>query len=157
MYIFDLDGTIADLTHRRHLVENGNKKWDEFYAACVDDTPIQPIINLITSLNNTCHSIAILSGRSDIVKKETEEWLLKFGVPYDRLYMRPHGKYTPDQILKKEMYERLKADWEKFMHKEYSNHNYEFTVDMVFDDRDRVVRMWREMGLICCQVAEGNF
>ena len=33
LYIFDLDGTLADISHRRHLVESAPKRWREFYAA----------------------------------------------------------------------------------------------------------------------------
>ena len=28
---------------------------------------------------------------------------------------------------------------------------------MVFDDRDRVVNMWRRNGVVCAQVAPGDF
>jgi hypothetical protein len=49
-YVFDLDGTLADCTHRRHLADAGD--WDGFFAACVDDVPIAPVIELLLRLWN---------------------------------------------------------------------------------------------------------
>ena len=33
-YVFDLDGTLADLTHCRRFVEREPKDWRSFFAAC---------------------------------------------------------------------------------------------------------------------------
>jgi hypothetical protein len=41
IYIFDLDGTIAHIDHRKHFIEGERKSWSRFYKACVDDTPTQ--------------------------------------------------------------------------------------------------------------------
>jgi hypothetical protein len=53
------------------------------------------------------------------------------------------GDYRADDIVKEEFLDRILAD--------------EYGTQRVFDDRDRVVTMWRRRGLVCCQVAEGNF
>ena len=42
LYIFDLDGTIADISHRRHIIESDTRdsgKWRRFYSACDRDAP----------------------------------------------------------------------------------------------------------------------
>jgi hypothetical protein len=69
--------------------------------------------------------------------------LEKHGIKAMALFMRKSGDYRKDSVVKKEIYERhIKED---------------FNVEFVLDDRDQVVKMWREQGLVCLQVAEGNF
>jgi len=142
--IFDLDGTLANIKHRRHLVENGKEEWDEFFKQCVYDTPNQDVVNIsrIFALNKKMN-IFILSGRSEIVYHDTMAWLGKHGVKFSILEMRKDGNKESDMTLKKKMIEQ---------------HN--LTPDntlCVFEDRDRLVKMWRELGFTCCQVAEGDF
>lgn len=148
LYIFDLDGTLALIHHRRHFVENRANRWDEFFAACVDDKPNIPVIETMTSLQNggMCE-IWIWSGRSDIVRNETMEWLADHTRQYwrhDEVKMRTHGNYTPDDVLKKHWYDTM------------SNVDKARLV-ATFDDRDRIVKMWRDLGVTCFQVAPGDF
>jgi len=139
--IVDLDGTLALIEHRRHLVSNGRHDWDEFYKRCVDDEPNWPVIVTIRSLYQNALGVLILSGRSEVVRKETEDWLLKYDVPYDGLVMRPVKDYTPDDELKKSWLDQIGVE----------------KVYCVFDDRQKVVDMWRQQGLTVFQVAKGNF
>lgn len=145
LYIFDLDGTLADLKHRRHFVDgtDGRKDWKSFHAACVDDKPIQPVIDTFARLSYEC-DCWIVSGRSDEVREQTEQWLSDHGVWYDRLLMRKAGDYTPDDVLK----ESWLLSWPEADRRR---------IVAVFDDRDRVVGMWRRHGLVCFQVAPGDF
>lgn len=139
--IFDLDGTLADITHRLHLVTNGNRRWNEFFAMCINDIPIESIVGLYDMVGTYSPKIGIIivSGRSDEVRKETEAWLEASEIYYEKLIMRPAGDYTPDHILKEQILDRLLAE----------GHEILFTVD----DRQRVVDMWRRRGITCLQVA----
>lgn len=139
--IFDLDGTLADIDHRLHFVQGDSKDWDAFYAACVDDTPKQNIIELLNCMNDAGHGIVISSGRSAQTLEATNQWLKKYGVVYDAIYMRPEGCYVPDQALKKAW-----LDEGKFGPKE--------NILFVVEDRDRMVQMWRGAGLTCLQVEQ---
>ncbi len=141
--VFDLDGTLALIDHRRHLISNGNRQWDEFYRACVDDLPNWPVIRFVELMAKNNLDVFIASGRSDLVLQETLEWLSKHGIEWDKLVMRKQGDSTPD--------DELKLSWlnDGTIPKE--------RVKIVFDDRDKVVKMWRGQGLTCLQVAEGNF
>jgi hypothetical protein len=138
-YVFDLDGTLADCTHRQHLAQAGD--WDAFFAACTDDKPIVPVIELLLRLwNNRSAKIEIWSGRSDIVRRQTEEWLCAQGIFGNLLTcMRTAGDKRPDDEVKLEFLRGCDAP------------------DIIFDDRDRVVQMWRREGLTCFQVANGSF
>lgn len=144
MYVFDLDGTLSLNEHRKHHLLKEPKNWDAFNADCIHDLPHVPIIRLAHLLAQN-HTIAILSGRGEIVKKETVEWLRKFKVPFQYLDMRKTGDYRDDCIIKLEMMETLKAQYPmKHVH-------------AVFDDRQKVVDMWRANGYACLQVAPGAF
>lgn len=160
LYIFDLDGTLALIDHRRHLVaDKKDQDWDAFYRACVDDKPNVPIINILNALiqedeyqEESDNDVYIFSGRSDLVRTETELWLYKntwysdvaFEGGEHLLKMRAHGDNTPDEILKRRWYEELtQAD--------------KYRLVCVFDDRQKVVDMWRSIGVTCLQVADGKF
>ena len=142
--IFDLDGTLALVDHRRHYVNKPNPDWDAFYRACVDDEPNKLIVELSQTLYVMGNYIEIWSGRSDIVRRETCRWLKKHDIRHSKLVMREEGDYTPDDELK-----------EKWMDQFFAGHIYRDL--LVFDDRDKVVAMWRRRGITCCQVAEGDF
>jgi len=139
--IFDLDGTLADIEHRRHLVSNGSHKWDEFYEECSNDKPIHAVIRMSQVLRNSFYRIVIFSGRSEIVRGKTEFWLHRNQIEYDELRMRPDKDYTPD--------DQLKERWLSEINKG--------EILCVFDDRQKVVDMWRRNGIQCFQVAEGKF
>lgn len=140
--IFDLDGTIADIGHRQHLVAGKKKKWRDFFAACIDDKPHEAVVAILRALY-PMFQIYIVSGRSDEVRGQTETWLKTNEVPYHRLIMRKQGDYTPDNQLKIGWVNEGRIDKERIL--------------CVFDDRDKVVRMWRDAGIACFQVAEGDF
>lgn len=170
LYIFDLDGTLADLTHRRPLVERpacphcGWKKacdhtkdgtrpawapnWDAFHAACVNDTPIQHTIDLVHALWGSGAEVRIWSGRMETVRVETIKWLhQETAIPISIIHslkMRPAGDHTPDDQLKESWLLALKPDERA-------------RLKVVFDDRTRVVEMWRRNGVPCYQVAPGDF
>lgn len=141
--IFDLDGTLADIGHRMPLVAGKRKQWNEFFLGCVDDKPIEPVIEMCNLLYRTGYRIRILSGRSAIVHTQTVEWLRQQGVHYHTLTMRPQDDRRPDHELKGIWLDALRAEEEDIL--------------CVFDDRASVVKMWRRRGLTCLQVAEGEY
>jgi len=141
--IFDLDGTLADLTHRLHFIKCDKPDWGGFFKACRDDKPIWPTINTLHYLLRSDVAISIVSGRSDIVKTETVAWINSVGIHPYNLYMRKEGDHRPDYQVKLEL---LK-----------NNPQWHSDSTVVFDDRTQVVNMWRKEGLTCYQVATGNF
>lgn len=151
MIIFDLDGTLTDCSHRQHLVHNLTRgvkpQWDEFFARCVDDKPVRPIIDIFRALVLEHKKILrIWSGRSSEVRQQTHDWLDRHVGVWNwnlMLRMRPEGNHTPD--------EQLKEQWLNIELGLGAN------IEMVFDDRDKVVAMWRRHGIICAQVAPGDF
>ena len=175
-YLFDIDGTLADGSHREHFIrpepkveeaakpkakrvkvtdmpdaeepkplkeEIVAKDWDAYFDACHLDSPIEAILTLARSLQDAGEVLVFVSGRSDIVRIKTQRWLAAQGLNYDNLYMRKAGDHRNDDVIKIEMLAEIRARG--------------FAPVMAFDDRNRVVKAWRDAGIPCAQVREGNF
>jgi len=149
--IFDLDGTLADITKRREMStkENGKIDWDIFFEPnnIWFDLPNEPVITMAQLLSEK-HRIVIFSGRSKATKDETKRWLKKFDVPFDVIKMRPTSnewKFMPD--------DELKQHWLDLLFKDEKKQD----ILCVFDDRQKVVDMWRRNGITCFQVDDGKF
>jgi len=145
--VVDLDGTIALNQHRYHYIypkDGGKPNWNSFFLACIDDAPNWAVIHSIAALRKADYKIHIMSARGMVAYEETIAWLSKYSVSYDALTMRDIDCYIPDEELKQSWLEQFYP-------------NYQESVLCVFDDRDKVVKMWRSLGLTCFQVAEGNF
>ena len=136
--IFDLDGTLANIDHRLHFINQKTKDWSGFSKACTADLPKKAVIQTAKALYQFGHPLWILSGRSALVEKETIAWLKQYDIPYNKLLMRPINNFTPDYVLK---YEWISA------------YNLKSRTLCVYDDRQSVVDMWREEGFECFQVA----
>lgn len=140
-YVFDLDGTLADVGHRRHFVNCAKPDWQLFFKSCVEDTPIPSVVAALKAHVAAGHRVEIWSGRSDEVRAETIDWLEAQGIdPALLTNMRPAKDYQPDDALKRQWL-----------------HACDARPDAVYDDRNKVVAMWRAEGIHCFQVALGDF
>lgn len=133
-YIFDIDGTLA------HIPEGGRSPYD--YSRVSEDEPDIAVINLLNELAVNNH-IIVMSGREDSCRGETVDWLVGEFINYDELHMRAAGDTRRDSTVKLELFN------------EHVRHKY--NVRGVVDDRNQVVRMWRDLGLKCYQAQEGAF
>lgn len=131
----DIDGTLAWM--------QGRSPYDQ--TKVLEDKCDEQLTNTVSMLRLAGVKLIIMSGRegTDQCKHDTEEWLNENGIGYDALLMRKKGDYRADEIIKRELFD------------EFVRNNY--NVMCVFDDRNKVVNMWRELGLLCCQVADGDF
>jgi phosphoglycolate phosphatase-like HAD superfamily hydrolase len=150
--IFDLDGTLADIDNRRTLAHKGKGRldWKIFHdPKNIDlDLPNWPVIAMAKMLHKQGKNIVIFSGRSKATKDATINWLKQYGVPYYLLKMRPTGNkfnFMPDDDLKQHWLDTLFPGDQKDR------------ILAIYDDRNKVVDMWRKNGLACFQVAPGNF
>ena len=130
--IFDLDGTLC--------LMNGRNPYDA--STCEQDLPNLQVVELYHLYKNK-YKIILCSGREDKYKEQTKKWLANNQIEYTHLYMRKSDDFRKDSIIKTEIYEKFIAP----------NYN----VKLVIDDRDQVVKAWRELGLTVFQVAEGDF
>lgn len=131
--ICDIDGTLA------HMHDRSPYDPSLYHTDTVDET----IREIVSRYFNDGIKVILCSGRDDTYRGVTQDWLHKHGVQYHALHMRPAGDKTNDALVKKALYEQ------------HIKPNYE--VLFVLDDRNRVVRMWRDEGLKVLQVADGDF
>jgi phosphoglycolate phosphatase-like HAD superfamily hydrolase len=141
--VFDIDGTLANIEHRRSFVATKPKNWKAFNAGIPNDTPHEDIVDLVHLFWDAGHRVVLCSGRGEESREVTEKQMMAFGVPYHRLFMRPAGDHRPDDIIKVELLQQIRKDW--------GNPTY------WFDDRTRVVNAIRAEGVRVLQVAPGDF
>jgi hypothetical protein len=139
-YVFDLDGTLCDVRHRRQYVATKPRNWDAWNAGLVNDHPHSPVLHVLQGLAQQ-YEILIVSGRSDDYRQQTEEWLAKYSVPYNNLYMRKYRDHRDDSVVKTEIANEIEQT---------------HRILGVFDDRQRVVNMWIERGIWVFDVGQGK-
>ena len=141
--IFDVDGTLMDISHRKKFVEQRPKDWDSFRSETPNDTPFTEIFEVAIALQKAGHRIIIASGRNRSQRGITLKQLMGNGLIFEQIYMRSDNDYRPDTVLKRELLDKMRANG--------------YDPKMVFDDRTSVVQMWRDAGLKAVQVAPGDF
>jgi predicted secreted acid phosphatase len=148
--ICDIDGTIANNNHRQHWLKSKPSNWKAYNATMSEDLLIKPVATTIEFMRRGDNEVRVIyvSGREEVYRDVTEKWLNQYSLlKANPLYMRPEGDYRGDEIVKKELlYQAMKE------------HDFELEdVLCIFDDRPKVVRMWRELGLFvfdCNQTGE---
>ena len=145
--IFDMDGTLADVSHRLHFLE-GEKDWKAFHGAMFDDPPVENIANLARLMHKAASqglgidAVIVVTARHDDPHYErmTREWLDLHDIPYDRLYMRADSDTRRDHLVKADILQQILDDG--------------FDPVLAIDDRPEVVQMWREHGITTLQCVE---
>lgn len=134
--LFDLDGTMAKHVARSPY-DYSRVRTDEVH------THIRKLVNGYYDSGYVCMGF---SGRPDIdnVRADTERWLDDNDVLFHKLYMRPADQLTVND-----------ADVKQFLFDKYIRDNYD--VEIMLDDRNRVVRRMRKLGVNVLQVADGDF
>ena len=140
VYLCDLDGTLCNVSHRRQYVATKPKNWDAWNAGLVNDKPNLAVLGIITSLTYY-YPLIFVSGRSDDYRKQTEEWLEKYDISYNALYMRKYKDHRDDVIVKGELADEIEK---------------EYNILGVFDDRKKVIDMWINRGIFVFDVGQGK-
>lgn len=130
--IVDIDGTLA--------FNNGRDFFD--WGRVGEDAVNKELVYLLNTLVQN-NRIIVVSGRDSCCRQETVNWLDCAGVPFfdSDLFMRPAGDMRPDEVVKKEIYEQ--------------NIKGKYDIWGVFDDRPRVIKMWKLLGLPVYNCGDG--
>lgn len=133
--ISDLDGTLALFSGKRSPYDA---------SKCADDEVNEPVALILEAMDQYYPIKTILvSGRDEEFRPQTLEFLDKYRIHFDQLYMRKNKDVRKDSIVKREIYEQYIKD--------------KYNVICVLDDRNQTTATWRYLGLTCFQVADGNF
>ena len=176
--IFDIDGTLADASHRLHFIKQPAEEmrnhvvpdfkpdWDSFLSdeQVAKDSPIQQTCHLLMTMldDPDDYRIIFITGRNKNTQEMTLKWLGALTYPVRTyppeawihsnnlsrlsapiLYMRPVDDRRPSDKVKRDLLNKARADG--------------FNPTLVFEDRKEDTAMWRSEGLLCCQVAEGDY
>ena len=139
--IFDIDGTLADVSERIHHVRKKPKNWPAFFEGMAQDKAIHSMVRLCNLLYASGIRIILCSGRNEEHRAQTIEWLAGQGVKYHDLLLRRSNDRRSDTEVKRELLATLNKS----------------KILFVVEDRSRVVEMWRSEGLVCLQCAPGEF
>ena len=150
--VFDIDGTIADCSHRLPHILQKPKDWDAFFHddRIAEDIPIDAFLQIARLVRHGSHEdrsyqVVFVTARPERTRAATLSWLRKhldWFVRDDELIMRPDGVREDDTTLKISTAEKV-LGLENIL--------------CVFEDRARVVKAWREAGVMCAQVDSGEF
>jgi len=120
------------------------KDWDAFFEAQTDDIPNEAVVALYKALCVSGNfTIVVVTARPERYRSESEHWFKRHGIPLGRMIMRTDGDRRSDEIIKREILEKLRFEG--------------LTPLFVIDDRSSVVRMWRSEGITCLQCADHDF
>ena len=139
--LFDIDGTLSDVSERIHHLQKKPKDWHAFFAGMAQDKAVSSMVRLCNILHSSGVEVILCSGRSEEHRKETIRWLARQRVNYHRLLLRRNGDRRSDVLVKREILAKIDKS----------------RIIFVVEDRSRVVAMWRAEGLVCLQCAPGEF
>ena len=134
--IIDIDNTLSIANDRFKLAEkpNGKIDWDIVHTSenLIKDEPNLPMVELAKNYKQNGFEVIILTGRPESTRKVTKEWLQKYDISYDKLYMRSWGdNFLKAPIFKKKIYDtEIMGD-----------------VFCAYDDDQRIIDMWVELGI----------
>lgn len=142
LIVFDIDGTLADCGHRLHYIQRNPKDWRSFFHSCGLDDPILPTIKIARALHSAqAFDIEFWTGRPEDVRLDTRDWL------YDHL-----GAWAANSPLRMRKENDRRNDI--VTKAEYVGERQPL---VVFEDRERVVKMYRSMGITVYHVGEGAY
>ncbi|MEK9737859.1 MAG: hypothetical protein VW239_11105 [Candidatus Nanopelagicales bacterium] len=133
LLLVDIDGVLADVTHRQHHLDGPRKNWSAFFAAAADDPLIEAGAEAVRQAATEGHRIVYLTGRPERLRQVTESWLVRHGLPVSpgALQMRPHRDWRPAADFKVQVVRHLARG---------------HTVADMWDDDEAVVEAIRSAG-----------
>ena len=143
--IFDIDGTLFDISHRIHFVLSEPKNWKGFHDGMKSDKQIKEMcLLLISCAKDTSNRILFCTGRDenyrDVTLKQIRGIFENISQPINKiaLYMRGKKDFRKDYEVKHDLYRKMLEDG--------------YSPQIVFEDKATVVEMWNSIGVRCFRV-----
>ena len=127
---FDVDGTLAKMNGR------GPFDWDKVGT----DLMREEIADMFRGYKSQDYKMIVVSGRDGCCYEMTSDWLALNDIFFDEMFMRPADDQRDDRLIKEEIF------WRDIAPK--------YNVVAWVDDRPKVVRKLRELGVNVIQVAD---
>mgnify|MGYP003085444686 CR=1 FL=1 len=142
--VFDIDGVLADCSHRLHYIQGDNKDYEKFYSdeEVLKDTPIPNLGNILFEIRNANYKgsntdIKFLTARNIKCITATAEWLERnFGIMVEEgdILMRPEKDWRPAHEVKEDLIKKY-VGFENIL--------------FAFDDDDKINEMYKKYGVTC--------
>ena len=131
-FIFDVDGTLADVEPYRHHVMNGNRDFDSFHRESVNAHPHYHVVNMALMAKQRGYDILVVTARMAKWRNSTAMWLAMHNIPSDALFMRGDEDHRKDYLVKKDILTQIQKTWD---------------VVHAVDDNPSVIALWKENGI----------
>jgi histidinol phosphatase-like enzyme len=132
--IFDIDGTLAHMQGKR-----GTFDWNRVDVDVVDEK-VRATLN---AYKKSGYKIIVVTGRDGVSKDLTAQWLTDNKIDFDILFTKPENDFRKDTITKTEIFDQ--------------HIRGKYNILAAYDDRKQAVNMWRNLGVKCYQVEDGDF
>jgi hypothetical protein len=127
--IFDVDGTLCNVSSIRHFVSGDNRNFDVFHRESVNCPPHLYVVKAAQESETEGIAPLIVTARQALYRNVTAFWLAMHDVPSEALYMRATGDTRPDYEVKKDILARIRIRYD---------------VIEAWDDNPNVIQLWRE-------------
>ena len=128
-YIFDVDGTLANVDPYLHYVRGSNRDYNAFHEASIDALPNLDVVEMLNNAVADRHSILVVTSRKEKYRGLTSMWLAKNNIRSHGLFMRSDDDNRPDYEAKKDMLDKITKLWD---------------VTHAVDDNPNVIRLWED-------------
>ena len=128
-YIFDVDGTLANVDPYLHLVRGSNRDYDAFHEASIDALPNIEVVEMLNNAVSDQYAILVVTSRKEKYRGLTSMWLAKNNIRSHGLFMRADDDNRPDYEAKEDMLDKINKLW---------------NVVHAVDDNPNVIRLWED-------------
>lgn len=142
-YIFDVDGTLANVDPYLHHVRGSNRDYNAFHEASINALPNIEVVQMLNNAVSDRHAILIVTSRKEKYRGLTSMWLAKNNIRSHALFMRADDDSRPDYEAKKDMLDKISVLWD---------------VVHAVDDSPNVIKLWEDHGIITTKIGtwDGN-
>lgn len=130
--IFDVDGTLCDVSTIRHHVTGDNRNFDAFHLASIDCPPHPHVVKAAQESEAEGIAPLIVTARQTRYRNVTAFWLAMHHIPSEALYMRRTGDMRPDYDVKRDILASIRDRYE---------------IVEAWDDNPSIIRLWQEEGI----------
>lgn len=139
--IFDMDGTLCDVSSVHHFIEGDERDFDAFHGGAIDCPPHAHVVDAVAAAREAGKAVVVVTARPSKWRDYTIMWLDKHQIPYDRLYMRFEADFRHDYLIKADILTSIRKDG--------------FEPTHAWDDSPKVIELWRENGIEVTEVRAG--
>ena len=142
LYIFDLDGTVIDSSHRQNTLPDGSLDLAHWVENNTVDKiladSLLPLAEKMRSVRSVKDTVAVITAR--VIQDADLAFLKRNDLRFDYLYSRAQGNTSPDDLLKRRAVLRLAKKLQRSM--AWMRKNTVF-----FDDNLAVLDIMESMGI----------